>query len=80
MQMQGRAGLFLHLSGGEEMIKMRVGVDDADDFQAMRVETRHDQVWVATRVDDDGFFGDRVTDDRAVALQRANGEGFADEL
>jgi hypothetical protein len=34
---------------------------------------------IAARVDDDGFFGDGVADDGAIALQRADGEGFADE-
>jgi hypothetical protein len=45
----------------------------------MGIEARHDQVRVAAWVDDDGFLGDRIADDRAVALQRADGEGFADE-
>lgn len=61
------------------MIEMRVGVDDADHFQTVGIEARHDQIGVAARIDDDGFFSDRVADDRAVALQRADGEGFADE-
>ena len=35
---------------------------------------------IATRIDDDGLFRDRIADDRAVALERADGEGFADQL
>jgi hypothetical protein len=61
------------------VIEMRVGVNNADDFQAMRIKARHDQVRITTRVDDDGFFADRVADDGAVALERADGKGFADE-
>jgi hypothetical protein len=34
---------------------------------------------IATRIDDDGLFRYRIADDRAVALQRADGEGFANE-
>jgi len=42
------------------------------------VETGHDQVGVAARVDDDGLLGNGVADDGAVALQRADGEGLTD--
>lgn len=58
---------------------MGVGVDDANDFQTMGVEARHDQVRVASGIDDDGFFAEGVADDGAVALERADGECFADE-
>lgn len=58
---------------------MGVGVNNADHFQAQRIEARQDQLMVAARVDDDGFFGDGVADDRAVALQRAYRERFADQ-
>jgi hypothetical protein len=34
---------------------------------------------IATRVYDDRFFADRIADDGAVALQRTDGEGFADQ-
>lgn len=33
-----------------------MGMDDADHFQTQGIEARHDQVRIATRVDDDGFF------------------------
>ncbi|MNX68357.1 hypothetical protein D3C86_995290 [compost metagenome] len=61
------------------MIKVRVGVDDADHFQTEGIEASEDQFMIATRIDDDGLFRDRIANDRAVALQRADGEGFADE-
>jgi hypothetical protein len=35
---------------------------------------------VATGIDDDGFSGDGVADDGAVALEGADREGFADEV
>ncbi|MNS63086.1 hypothetical protein D3C72_961720 [compost metagenome] len=77
--MQGRAGFLLELAGSQEMIEVRMGVNDADHFQPQGVETRQDQLMIATRIDDDGLFRYRIADDRAVALQRADGEGFADE-
>ncbi|MNR07690.1 hypothetical protein D3C85_1238200 [compost metagenome] len=79
MQVQGGAGHLLQLPGGEEVIKVRVGMDDAHHFQAMGVQAGEDLLRVATRVDDEGLFADRVADDGAVALQRADGEGFADQ-
>ena len=61
------------------MIEVRMGVNDADHFQAQGIEPSQDQLMIATRVDDNGLFRYRIADDRAVALQRADGEGFADE-
>ncbi|MNJ67433.1 hypothetical protein D3C77_636050 [compost metagenome] len=61
------------------MIQVRMGVDDAHHLQAMRVQAGEDLLMVTTRIDDDGLFADRVADDGAIALQRADGEGFADE-
>ncbi|MNI68754.1 hypothetical protein D3C73_1244650 [compost metagenome] len=77
--MQGGAGFFLQLAGGQEVIEVRMGVNDADHLQAQGIEPSEDQFVIATRVDHDGLFGDRVADDRAVALQRADREGFADQ-
>ncbi|MCY1177432.1 hypothetical protein D9M73_177420 [compost metagenome] len=61
------------------MIEVGVGVNDADHFQPQSVEPRQDQLMIATWIDDDGLFRYRIADDRAVALQRADGEGFANE-
>jgi hypothetical protein len=38
-----------------------------------------DQFVIAARINDDGLFRHRIADDRAVALQRADGESFANE-
>ncbi len=56
MQMQRRAGFLLELPGSQEVIEVRVGVDDADHLQAQGVEAREDQFVITARVDDDGFF------------------------
>ena len=79
MQVQGRAGLLLHLPGREEVIQMGVRVDDAHHLEPMLIQTRHDQLGIAARIDDDGLFRHRIADDRAVALQRADGECFTDQ-
>ena len=47
--MQRGAGPLLHLAGREEVIQMRMGVDDADYLQTMGLQPRHDEFWVATR-------------------------------
>ncbi len=56
-----------------------MGVNDADDLQAQGIKPSEDQFMIAPRIDHDRLFADRIADDRAVALQRADGEGFADE-
>ncbi|MOA68283.1 hypothetical protein D3C78_1958280 [compost metagenome] len=58
---------------------MRMGVDDADQGQAVGLQAGEDLLRVATWIDDDGLLAEWVADQRAVALQRADGEGFADE-
>jgi hypothetical protein len=53
-------------------------MDDAHHLEAMSLQARHDQIRITARIDDDGFFRQWVTDNRAVALQRPDGEGFTD--
>ncbi|MNV84553.1 hypothetical protein D3C71_1784330 [compost metagenome] len=60
------------------MIEVGVGVNDADHLEAMGLQARHDQLRIAARIDHNGLLGHGVADDRAVALQRPDGEGFAD--
>src|SRR5690606_8561305 len=79
VQVQGRAGLFLHLPGGQEMIEVGMGMNDADDLQPQRVQPRQDQLGVAARIDHNGVTSQRIADDRAVALQRADGKGFTNQ-
>ncbi|MCY1412419.1 hypothetical protein D9M71_278230 [compost metagenome] len=79
VQVQRGAGQLLELARGEEVIEVRMGVDDAHQRQAVGLQACQDLVRVTARVDDDGLFGQRVADQRAIALQGAYGEGFADE-
>ena len=61
------------------MIEVSMGVDNAHHLQAQRIKARQDQLVIAAGVDYDGFFSDRVANDGAVALQRPDGEGFANQ-
>ena len=79
VQVQRGAGQLLEPARGEEMVEVRVSVDDAHQGQAMMLQAGEDLLLVPARVDDDGVLADRVTDQGAVALQGADGEGFADE-
>lgn len=68
------------------MIQVRMGMDDADHLQAQGVEPGQDQLMIAARIDDDGFFRQRIANDRAVALQGPTGKvsrisaGFAESM
>ena len=63
VQVQAGAGALLHLAGGEEVIQVRVGMDDADHLQAEAVEALQDHFVVAARIDDDGLPGQRIAND-----------------
>ena len=61
------------------MVQVRMGMDDTDQLQTVSIKARDNLLMVAARVDNDGLLGNRVADQGAVALQRADGEGFADQ-
>src|SRR5690606_365552 len=63
----------------KEVVQMSMGMDDAHHLQAELIETVQYQLMIAARIDYDGFLGDGVADDGAVALQRTDGKGFADQ-
>lgn len=62
VQVQRGAGQLLELARGEEVIEVRVGVDDAHQRQPVGLQAGQDLVRVTARVDDDGLFGQRVAD------------------
>src|SRR5690606_14885016 len=80
VQVQARASALLDLAGRQKMVQMRVGMDDADHLQPQGLQARHDQLRIAARVDQHRLASQWITDDRAVALQGADGEGFADDI
>lgn len=77
MQPDGRAGLTADLSGSEEMIQVGVGVHQSDDFQPELLNRCHDFVGVAAGVEYVTQAGISISQHGAIALQWANGEGFA---
>ena len=58
------------------MIQMRMGMDDADDIQAQRVDSRQYPFRVAARIHNNGSPGQRIGNEGAIALQRTDGKGF----
>ena len=61
------------------MVDVGVGDEDLGEFEAEGCEAAVDAGDVFAGVDDDGFEGGGVTEDGAVALEGADGEGFEEE-
>ena len=55
-----------------------MGDDDLLHFEMVLVENGDDVIDVIAGIDDHGFAGGFITDDGAVALERADGEYFVD--
>ncbi|MNL31067.1 hypothetical protein D3C87_1528360 [compost metagenome] len=68
----------LERAGGEQVVEVGVGVQDARDFQPVPVQDLLDEIQVAAGIDHHGFFGLGAAQDGAVAAQGADGEGFDD--
>ncbi|MNU39750.1 Phage integrase family protein [compost metagenome] len=62
MQVERGAGFLLQLTGGQEVIKVRVGMNDADHLQTEGIEASEDQLMIAARINDDGLFRDWIAD------------------
>jgi hypothetical protein len=80
MQPDWGTGFAVDFAGSKYVIKMGMGVDDTDDFEAHGFDRGHDALWVSARikyVTDSGF---GVTDDAAITLQRAYRKGFSDDI
>jgi len=60
------------------VVDVGVGDEDLLELEAECVEAASDAVDVVAGVDDDGFASFLVAQDGAVALKRADGEGFED--
>jgi hypothetical protein len=57
---------------------MGVGDDNLAQGKAMLMQPGKDLRNVVSRIDDDGLMGNLITQDGAVATQRANGKSFKD--
>ena len=74
----GGAGEALQARGAGDVVDVGVGDEDLLDGELVALQDGHDARDVIAGIDDDGFAGGLVTEDGAVALQRADGEDFVD--
>jgi hypothetical protein len=72
----GGSGKALEALGSGDVVDVGVGDDDLLDGEVVFVEDGDDARDLVAGVDDDGFEGDLVAQDGAVALQGADGEDF----
>jgi hypothetical protein len=74
----GGAGELLEAVSAGDVVDVGVGDDDLLDGERVFGEEGCDAGDLVAGVDDDGFAGDLVTEDGAVALERADGDDFVD--
>ncbi len=75
-----RAGGGFELRGAADVIDMGVGDDDRLHAQRMLLQNRENVVDVVAGVDHQRFARLLVAEDRAIALQHANGQDFVDHM
>ena len=78
VEQDGGAGRGSEFHGSADVVDVGVGDDDLFDLEIVFADQGQDVIDVVAGVDDHGFVGGLVADDRAVALQRADGEDFVD--
>src|SRR5262245_18299856 len=69
----------LHFSGRQKVIDMGMGVQNAHDGQTKLLNFLKDSICRSSWVDDNGLLGHRIADDRAIAAERGDREGFANQ-
>ena len=74
----GRAGKTLEASCSGNVVDVGMGDDDLLDGEGMFGEEGYDAGDLVSGVDDDGFARVLVAEDRAVALEWADGKDFVD--
>ena len=74
----GGAGDLFESLGAGDVVEVGVGDDDLLDGELVLGEDGEDAADVVAGVDDDSFVGGFVAEDGAIALEEADGEGFAD--
>ena len=74
-----RAGDGFELLRPGDVVDVRVRDDDLFDREVVARKHGEDARNVAARIDDDGLARGLIAKDGAVALQQADGEGFADQ-
>src|ERR1035438_5811903 len=78
VEQDGGAGGGAKLHGSANMVDVSVGDDDLVDLQVALADECKNILNIVAEIDDHGPGGGLVADDRAVALQRADGEDFVD--
>ena len=76
VQAKGRLRGFLNISGCQEMVEMRVGVQDTHDRQAKPPYFIEQLLGIPARIDNDRFAGFRIPQNRTIAPQGRNRERF----
>ena len=74
----GSSGELLEAVGAGDVVDVGVGDEDLLDCEVVFGKEGEDAGDVVAGVDDDGFAGVLVAEDGAVALERADGDGFED--
>jgi len=69
----GSAGVVMKLLEAARVVNMSVGADDGFNRKLVTAQQFHDAMDFVARVKDDGLVRDGIADDRAVALQQADG-------
>lgn len=77
MQTQRRAGRLFHRSGGQEVIEMRVSVQNAHHRQSQRTHLLQDALRRPSRINHDRLLRERISDDRTITTKRRNRKGLA---
>jgi hypothetical protein len=80
MEEDGRSGDAFELRGAADVVDMRVGDDDLFERELMASEAHENTGDLVAGVDDDGLFTFQVREQGAVAAERADGEGFAEQI
>jgi hypothetical protein len=79
MHVDGRSGDASQARRAPDVIDMGMGYGDDFDGQRVALENFQNSIDFFARVDDDGFAGRFVADDRAVAAEHADGDDFVDQ-
>lgn len=78
VKQDGCAGEPLEAECAADMVDVGVGYENLLELEAERGEAAVNACDLVARIDDDGLAGLLVSEDGAIALERADGEGFED--
>lgn len=76
VQADGTAAGFVQRTGGADVVDVRVRVNQVFEREALFANHLSDAFALVSGIDDDGFAGLWIRDERAVALKGPDGKGF----